>query len=128
MCVLYICVCFDRCYVSLYICTHAVSNGHSWSKVGTDGVSVDKSKPTMVLRLYKGKTDYNRHVVMHEFGHILGLEHEHQRSEFWKIAKTFLDVGKMKKELGNRAVDYFELKQIGEGSVKYDPDSIMHYW
>ena len=103
-------------------------NGRSWSKVGTDGVPVDMSKPTMVLRLYKGKTDYNSHVVMHEFGHILGLEHEHQRSVFWKIAKKFLDVEKMRKELGNRAVDYFELKQNGEGSMKYDPDSIMHYW
>ncbi len=87
----------------------------------------------MVLGLIKGCDVYNEHIVIHEFGHALGLEHEHQRSIFWSVAKKFIDVDKMRKDkrLKNTNIDtdYLESSlQCGDGSEEYDPDSIMHYW
>ena len=107
-------------------------NGRSRSAVGVDAELVDKSEPTMVLGFIKGRSDYNKHIVIHEFGHALGMEHEHQRSMFWSVAKKFIDVDKMKKDksLKNTDIDgdYLEILQCGDGSDKYDPDSVMHYW
>ena len=115
-----------------YSLCSADPDGKSWSKIGVDAVSVDKSKPTMVLGLRKGYSNYNQHIVIHEFGHALGLEHEHQRSIFWSVAKKFIDVGEMRRDerLKNTDIngDYLESLQYGDGSDKYDPDSVMHYW
>ena len=111
----------------------AESSG-SWSKVGAAAEQVeDKSKPTMVLSLTKGQDDFNRHTVIHEFGHALGLEHEHQRSIFWRIAAKLFDLVEMQKDCHSFNVDivkdYLESQQCGRwGSEEYDPDSIMHYW
>lgn len=52
----------------------------SWSYIGTDALLIPKSKPTMNYGWLKPHTDpeeYQR-VVLHEFGHALGLIHEHQ--------------------------------------------------
>lgn len=46
-------------------------DGGAWSLVGTDCLHV-KSKPTMNLGWYDVGT------VLHEFGHVLGMVHEHQ--------------------------------------------------
>ena len=87
---------------------------------------MDFAKPSTVLGLINGRTAYNCHIVRHEFGHVLGLEHEHQRSVFWDVAEKFLDVEKMKSDkLVTKA--FFRAKQRGEGT-DYDSDSIMHYW
>ena len=107
-------------------------NGRSYSSVGVAAESVDRSKPTMVLGLIKGNHSYNNHIGVHEFGHALGLEHEHQRSKFWSIAQKFIDVDKMRKDSHLKSTDidgdYLECHQTGEGSAGYDPDSVMHYW
>jgi hypothetical protein len=53
----------------------------SWSVIGTTcGQITDRSKPTMNFGwLNAGSTDDEvRRVVLHEFGHALGLIHEHQ--------------------------------------------------
>ena len=47
-------------------------DGGSWSLVGTDCTHNDKGKPTMNMGWFDVAT------VMHEFGHALGLVHEHQ--------------------------------------------------
>ena len=86
----------------------------------------------MCLNLQKGNNDYKTHIVIHEFGHALGLEHEHQRSCFWSIASKFLDVGRMKADpllSGTNIDDYLERQTQGvEYETEYDPDSVMHYW
>lgn len=54
-------------------------DGH-WSYIGTDNASIDACDETMSLQL----TDQTaaseiRRVALHEFGHVLGLRHEHQQ-------------------------------------------------
>ena len=44
----------------------------SWSLLGTDALKEDKNEPTMNFAWFDVGT------VMHEFGHLLGLIHEHQ--------------------------------------------------
>lgn len=81
-----------------------------------------------------GVTDtYKKHIVIHEFGHILGLTHEHQRSEFWKHIRPFIDVKKMKKDLKLTDAQFerdwdVDLQNLDGTSTDYDSHSIMHYW
>lgn len=57
--------------------------GAHWSMIGTEALQVsDLNKPTMNLGLFEGAPDdYVQRVVLHEFGHALGLMHEHFVSE-----------------------------------------------
>jgi len=52
----------------------------SWSYIGTDALGVPIGLPTVNFGWLNNKTseDEFRRVVLHEFGHILGLVHEHQ--------------------------------------------------
>ena len=82
-------------------------------------------------------------LVIHMFGHALGLGHEHQRLDFWNGIRKYIDFKRM--ESDPRVNDCFfnknELLNPGKKSggkqgtspkstpVKsnYDPDSIMHF-
>lgn len=72
--------------------------------------------------------------MIHEFGHALGLGHEHQRSDFWRVASKFIDVSVMTADLQTRNVDVFGevlVCSADENQLQisdYDPESVMHYW
>lgn len=108
-------------------------DGASWSKVGTDAKLVkESSEPTMFLSLKDLPEDFQQYLVMHEFGHSLGLLHEHQRSDFWSVMEDLLDVDKMKDDPRMKDVDFdvdILKRDVPDGKTTvYDPDSIMHYW
>ena len=110
--------------------------------VGMDAQNVPANEPTMVLNL-KGKSpSLQRSLVIHEFGHALGLEHEHQRSDFWEVVGKYLDLDKMMTDLDQDLTQDSKSETAGfeanwqkkisdsEEDVSqstYDPDSIMHY-
>lgn len=54
--------------------------GGSWSHIGTQALSVPPKEPTMQLGWLTEDTDDEElaQVVWHEFGHVMGLLHEHQ--------------------------------------------------
>ncbi|NYF89923.1 M12 family metallopeptidase [Tunturiibacter empetritectus] len=55
-------------------------NGRSESEIGNDALQIDGTKETMHfgwLTTFSSQADYDS-VVLHEFGHALGLVHEHQ--------------------------------------------------
>ena len=58
-------------------------SGGSWSYVGTDALGIQAGQPTMQLGwLTENSQDSEiRRVTLHEFGHALGLLHEHQHPE-----------------------------------------------
>ena len=105
--------------------------------------SVSQDKPTMTLNLSDQTYPeyFLRHLVIHEFGHALGLEHEHQRSDFWDVIEPYMDLERMKDD---HRFEYLKSKnekeaffgrdylKVSQGGVcyasEYDPHSIMHYW
>ena len=122
-------------------CTSAIIEGHGseWSIVGTDTKS-NPEMPSIMLNLKGLPPEIQESVVIHQFGHALGLEHEHQRSDFWDVLEKYVDIDKMKKDVpsyskrGSHIVmqNWFrKTDNPGEQSVnslsEYDPESIMHY-
>ena len=98
--------------------------------IGKRATKAKYDQPTMWLDLNVSGDNYKKHVVIHEFGHALGLGHEHQRSDFWKLIKPYVDITEMKKDLNVRfKVNWDSDSQFETGKcTAYDPSSIMHYW
>jgi hypothetical protein len=105
----------------------------SYSNVGTDALNVDQSEHTMNLG-FDSTTDemYVRRATLHEFGHTLGLLHEHMSPISgiqWNkqaVYKYYLDTAKWTKE----KVDFnlfYTLNESYTNGTGYDQYSIMHY-
>jgi len=109
----------------------AKRTGQWCSQVGTDAKK-SSSGPTMFLGdVSDTSLQYN---ILHELGHALGLEHEHQSSE----AVSMFDPVQVKKYFGGPP-NFWSEKQITENilsptqssddwATEYDADSIMHYY
>ncbi len=92
------------------------------------------AQETMLLSLKDYVASFQQYLVMHEFGHSLGLMHEHQRSDFWDVLTPLLDVGKIKSYYKRAGTDFpidiaaSTVPDSETDKTDYDPDSIMHYW
>lgn len=109
--------------------------GFSWSTVGTDAKTESNAKPTMNYGWLEPGTamrEYQR-VVRHEFGHALGMIHEHQNPAAqgvipWdkpKVYAYYAQQGWSKED-----VDFNLFQTYSEDSTNhtsFDPTSIMEY-
>lgn len=87
------------------------------------------SWPTVIsLDLREVDQTAKEHNIVHEFGHALGLQHEHQRSDFWEHASKFIDMTKMASDVGEKYIEHYLCKNNLRGDPSYDADSVMHYW
>ena len=127
----------------------------SWSYVGTDNKFIGKSDPTMnygwlrekpadyskksIFKIFrKAKARSNiadgpeaKRVVLHEFGHAIGLQHEHQHPKAgikWDsvaVYDYYAQMGWSKQDVDQQLFTRFSEDQTN--FTKYDRKSIMHY-
>ena len=110
----------------------------SWSFVGTDCLLIDKTNPTMNFGwVTGGQSAYDmqedRAVILHEFGHALGLGHEHQNPEGgikWNIEEVVKDLSGAPNFWDRETIEHNVLRAYSQDrvlSTVLDPKSIMMY-
>ncbi|MDH0747522.1 M12 family metallopeptidase [Pseudomonas sp. GD03842] len=102
----------------------------NYSLIGTGAKANDPWTPTMVLGIKPSDPKFAS-TVMHEFGHALGAEHEHQHPEAeipWDLPKVYAFYAS--KGHDAEAVDESVLSRLPSEAaltLPYDRHSIMHY-
>lgn len=99
----------------------------AWSYVGTDNRSIPLDQPTMNLGFMDGGT------TAHEFGHAIGLAHEHQNPAGgmqWNDAAVIRDLSGPPNHWGEAQIRHNVLNKYRADQLNgtsFDPDSIMLY-
>lgn len=111
----------------------------SWSFIGTQALEIPKDEPTINLGSIKYMEDLKdkRFAVLHEFGHVLGLIHEHQSpgihdewnwDEIFKTYQTNFDwTEETTKETINRNLETMNTDDTFYKNKIFDPASVMLY-
>lgn len=108
----------------------------SQSRLGTDSSSPSSQNQTSMnfgwIKDSKPE-DHIRRVILHEFGHALGMIHEHQTpyaNISWNKTHVYKDLGGPPNNLDKATVDVnvFDIYSLEDlQTTPYDPDSIMLY-
>ncbi len=111
-----------------------VQNGSSWSVIGKQALQMGSNEATMNFGWLNDRTpEYEfRRTILHEFGHALGLLHEHQNPSGgipWDEAAVYDHY--WTSQGWNQQTTYANVIQKASRNAtqfsNYDPRSIMHY-
>lgn len=107
----------------------------SWSYIGKRALDIESHKPTMNFGWLDDDTDDMevQRVVLHEFGHMLGLIHEHQHPDVtinWDKEQVYAYYaqgpdGWTKEKVDINLFQTYDPSQVYRSD--FDPDSIMMY-
>ncbi|WCM52471.1 M12 family metallopeptidase [Pseudomonas sp. WJP1] len=104
----------------------------NWSRIGADALNAPADEATMQLDLRQAHNiDTWISYILHEFGHALGLQHEHQHPDAnidWNTSAVYRickEKNGWSKEMTHFNI-FKKLKNI-EALGPYDQSSIMHY-
>jgi hypothetical protein len=103
-------------------------NDGAWSYVGTDIQSIPLNQATMNLGFLDGGT------AAHEFGHAIGLAHEHQNPAGgieWNEEVVIRDLSGPPNNWSEEQIRHNVLRKYSVDQIKgteFDPDSIMLYF
>jgi hypothetical protein len=100
------------------------------SRIGTDAITGDPQAPSMTLGT-KFSSPYFEYTVVHEFGHALGLGHEHQHPDAgipWDREKTYAHMISSTFTRAEVDANVFPLERSAfQAFTPYDRHSVMHY-
>jgi len=123
---------FDAPWEQAEIRIHFEKGGGGHSYVGNNALKIPKNKSTMLLRI--GGYGFQR-TVLHEFGHAIGFQHEHQspKTRFhWNTQQIANDLNwSLAQTIANITTPLDQLEYINKTTLfttRFDPQSIMVYW
>jgi hypothetical protein len=111
---------------------YSVRDGSSASSVGRDVLKDPMTEPTTVYG-WDLTTPYGSGTALHELGHVLGMEHEHQNPFAgikWNEQAVYDSLGKPPNSWDHQTTFHNILEKLNPNQVqgsKWDPDSIMEY-
>ncbi len=103
-------------------------NDGAWSYIGTDALDIPHNQATMNLGFFEGGT------AAHEFGHAIGLAHEHQNPDGgieWNEAVVIRSLGGPPNNWPEQQARHNVLNKYSADQIRgseFDPDSIMLYF
>jgi len=111
-----------------------VLNGSSWSVIGKQALQVPQNEATMNFGwLDESTPEYEfRRTILHEFGHALGLLHEHQNPSGgipWDLEAVY-EHYRRTQGWNERTTYHNVIQKVNRNYTQYsqyDPQSIMHY-
>lgn len=109
-----------------------MADGSSASNVGREVLTVPMTQPTTVYG-WDLTTPYGRGTALHELGHVLGMEHEHQNPYAgieWNENAVYKDLGGPPNNWDRNTTYHNILEKLSTQQVQgstWDPNSIMEY-
>jgi len=108
-------------------------NDGSWSYVGRDNLNISITERTMNFGWDLTADSYGMTTALHEIGHLIGLQHEHQ-SPFsgieWNTEAVYNEFSGYPNNWSKEDIDFNILSKMPSNQVQgsyWDPKSIMQY-